>query len=190
MRRERAILQTFRNIHPSQAVFVQDEGRVAALTIKTIFIPSWSIIGRFACLEIRNINAGPLFRFPPDKLFAFAPRFTIRLRAGPIINDAAIAWPTEAPTVAEIILRLSRVRFVHAISIENARINPRAARGRAISFQFVIIRDLWTMMWLTFSISPKKNAFCVRLRFHLPAIDLREHGFHFGLAELVLRIPP
>src|SRR4029453_11418887 len=45
MRRERAILQTFRNIHPAQAVFVQDERRVAALTVKTSFVPSRSIIG-------------------------------------------------------------------------------------------------------------------------------------------------
>src|SRR5438034_10219613 len=161
MRREWAVLQTLRDVHPAQAIFMQDEGRVAAFTLKASFVSSRSIIGRFACLEIRNVNAGPFFRFPPDKLFAFAPRFTIRLRAGPIVNDAAIARPTEAPTVAEIILRLSRVRFVHAISIENARINPCAARGRAISFQFVIIRDLWTMMRLTFSISPKKNALYV-----------------------------
>src|SRR5439155_7001313 len=161
MRRERTILQTLRDVHPAQAIFMQYEGRVAALTIKTTFVPSRSIIRRFARLEIRNVNAGPLFRFPPNKFFAFAPRFTIRFRAGPIVNDAAIAWPTEAPTVSEIILWLARVRFVHAISIENARINPCAARGRAISFQFVIICNLWTMMRLPFSISPKKNALCV-----------------------------
>src|SRR6266581_2815571 len=54
-------------------------------------------------------------RVPPDKFFAFAPWLTVRLRAGAIINDAAIAWPTEAPAVAEIILRLTRVGFVYAV---------------------------------------------------------------------------
>src|SRR5947207_7358770 len=156
MRREWAVLQTFRNVHPAQAVFVQDEGRVATLTIKTAFVPSRLIIGRFACLEIRNVNAGPFFRFPPNKLFAFAPRFTVRFRTRPIVNDAAIAWPTEAPTVSEIIFWLTRIRFVQAISIENARINQCAARGRAIRFQFVIIRNLWTMMRLAFSVSPNR----------------------------------
>src|SRR6266542_5471932 len=95
MRREWAVLQTLRDVHPAQAIFMQDEGCVAALTIKTTFVPSRSIIGRFACLEIRNVNAGPLFRFPPNKLFAFAPRFTVRFRTRPIVNDAAIAWLTE-----------------------------------------------------------------------------------------------
>src|SRR6266487_6216940 len=133
MRREGAVLQPFRNIHPAQAIFVQDEGRVAALTIKTSFVPSRSIFGRFACLEIRNVNASPLFRVPPDELFAFAPRLSVWLRAGPIVNDAAIARPTETPAVSEIILRLARVRFVHAVSIENARVNPGTARSRSVS---------------------------------------------------------
>src|SRR5438046_2385634 len=161
MRRKWAVLQTLRDVHPAQAIFMQDEGRVAALTLKASFVSSRSIIGRFACLEIRNVNAGPFFRFPPNKFFAFAPWLTVRLCAGAIINDAAIAWPTEAPAVAEIILRLTRVGFVYAVSIENARINPGAARGRAVSFQFIIIGDLRTMMRLPFSISLKKNAFCV-----------------------------
>src|SRR6266511_4757090 len=107
MRREWAVLQTLRNVHPAQAIFMQDEGGVAALTIQTRFVPSRSIIGRFACLKIRNINACPFFRFPPDKFFAFTPRLTVRLRAGAIINDTAIARPTEPPTVSEIILRLA-----------------------------------------------------------------------------------
>src|SRR5436305_912908 len=190
MRRQRTVLQTFRNVHPAQPVFVQDERGIAALTVQTSFIPSRSVIGRFACLEIRNVNASPFFRFPPDKFLAFTPWLTVRFRAGAIVNDAAIARPTEAPTVSQIILRLARVRFVHAVSIENARINPCAARGRAISFQFIIIGDLWTMMLLSLTISPKKNAFCIWLRFGFPAIDLSEHCFHCRLAEFVLRIPP
>src|SRR5437867_2080866 len=159
MRREWAVLQTLRDVHPAQAIFMQDEGRVAALTFKASFVSSRSIIGRFTCLEIRDVNARPFFRIPPDKFFPFAPWLTVRPRAGAIINDAAITRPTEAPTVSEIILRLARVRFVHAVSIENACINPSAARGRAVGFQFIIIGDLRTMMWLAFTISPKKNAF-------------------------------
>src|SRR6266508_1648445 len=129
MRREWAVLRPFWDVHPSQAVLVQNEGRVAALTIKASFVPSRSIIGRFARLKIRNVNAGPLFRFPPHKFFAFAPRFAVRFRACPIVNDSAIARPTEAPTVSEIILRLARIGFVHSVSIENTRINPADARG-------------------------------------------------------------
>src|SRR5437762_14347824 len=115
MRRKWAVLQTLRDVHPAQAIFMQDEGRVAALTLKASFVSSRSIIGRFVCLEIRDVNAGPLFRFPPNKFFAFAPWFTVRLRAGAIIDDAAITRPTEAPPVSEIILRLARVRIVHAV---------------------------------------------------------------------------
>src|SRR5512140_842741 len=100
MRREWAVLQTLRDVHPAQAIFVQDEGRVAALTLTTSFVSSRSIIGRFTCLEIRDVNAGPLFRILPTKFFAFAPWLTVRLRAGAIINDAAIPRPTEAPAVA------------------------------------------------------------------------------------------
>src|SRR6266480_3513519 len=196
MRREWAVLQTLRDVHPAQAIFMQDEGRVAALTLKASFVSSRSIIGRFTCLEIRDVNAGPFFRIPPDKFFAFAPWLTVRLRAGAIINDAAITRPTEAPTVSEIILRLARVRLVHAVSIENAGINPGAARGRAVGFQFIIIGDLRTMMRLPFSIDTEDNPVSAAgvtapgYRFRLPTIDLSEHCFHFWLAEFVLRVPP
>src|SRR5205814_6356345 len=50
--------------------------------------------------------------------------------------------------------------------------------------------NLWTMMRLTFSISPKKNALCGGLWVGFPAVDLSEHCFHFGLAQFVFGIPP
>src|SRR5437762_11808305 len=103
MRREWAVLQTFRDVHPAQAIYMQDEGGVAALTLKASFVSSRSIIGRFACVEMSVVDEDPLSRFPPKKFFAFAPCLIDRFRAGAIINDAAIAWTTEPPAVAEII---------------------------------------------------------------------------------------
>src|SRR4029453_17656442 len=196
MRREGAVLQTFRNVHPAQAIFVQYEGRIAAVTIKTSFASSWPIIGRFVFFEIGNIDAGPFFRFPPDKFFAFAPRLAVRFRARPIVNDAAIARPTETPTVTEIILRLARIRLVHAVAAENTGVNPAAAGGRAVSFQFIVVSDLRSMMEFSLSIAFENNSVSAAgvsdpgYRFSLPAIDFREHRFDFRLALFVLRIPP
>src|SRR5205814_876738 len=197
MRREWAVLQTFRNVHPAQSIFVQDEWRVAALAFKTGLVPLRSIIGRFVFLEVRNVDTGPLFRFPPDKFLAFAPRLTIWLRACAIVNDTAITRPTEAPAVSEIILRFPRVRFVHAVSIENAGVNPATAGSRSISFQFVVICDLWTVMGIALPINAtKENAVgatgvsAAGYRLRLPAINLSKDCLHFRLAECVLRIPP
>src|SRR5436190_4402634 len=197
MRREWAVLQTSRNVHPAQPIFVQDEWRVAALALKTGLVPSRSIIGRFVCLEVRNVDAGPLFRFPPDKFLAFAPRLTIRLRTCAIVDDTAITRPTKAPAVSKIILRFSRVRFVHAVSIENARVNPATAGSRSISFQFVVICDLRTVMSMALSINATKensvdgtDISAPGYRWRLPSIDLSKDCLHFRLAECVLRIPP
>src|SRR5947207_14063241 len=96
----------------------------------------------FSRFEIGNIDAGPFFGLPPDQFFAFAPGFAIRLGAGTIVNDAAIAGPTETPAVSEIIFRLPCVCLVHPVAAENAPVYPGTARGGSVTTEFVLIGAL------------------------------------------------
>ena len=61
MRRERAVLQIFRDVHPAQAILVQDKWRVAAVAIQTAFVTFRPIIWMFSWFEIGNIDTGPFF---------------------------------------------------------------------------------------------------------------------------------
>src|SRR4029077_11473429 len=103
MSRERAVLQTFLDVDPAQAILVQDKRRIARNCVETFGAYFGLVVGRFPLHKSGNIYAGPFFRVPPDQLFSFAPGMPVRPRAGAIVNDSAIARPTEAPAVTEII---------------------------------------------------------------------------------------
>ena len=77
MRRYRSILQTFRHKEPTEPVFVQDERRIARLTIEIARVVLRLVIGALVFFEIGNVNASPFFRIPPDEFFMFAPWFYI-----------------------------------------------------------------------------------------------------------------
>ena len=130
---------------------------------------------------------------PPDQFLALAPRLAGRSGARSIIYNAAIARPDEAPAVAEIVFRIARVRLVDLIRTKNAGVNPAAARGRTVGLQFVDSRR-----------PADRDADCLRdrrpkttpsaisgfVKIGVPTIDLRQHGFHLRIAQLVFRIPP
>src|SRR5215217_847420 len=116
---ERTVLQTLWNVHPSEAILVQNKWRIAALTIQPGWLALWFIIRRLVLLKIGNVEPSPFSRVPPDQFLTLTPRFTGRLRAGTIVNDASITRPTKAPAVAEVISRFSRVRLIHAVAGED-----------------------------------------------------------------------
>src|SRR5690349_21443722 len=118
MRRDRAVLQTFRDEQPTQSIFVQDEGRISPLTFKAARLILRLVIGPLVLFEIGNVDASPFFRIPPDKFFIFTPWLAVRLCAGAVINDSPVTRPTEAPAVPEIIPRFARVGLVDAVACE------------------------------------------------------------------------
>src|SRR6266403_1833534 len=103
MSRQRSVLQTLWHVDPAQAVLVLDERRITGNCIKTFGADLRLIVGRFTLYKSGYIDAGPFFGVPPHQFFPFAPGTAVRPRASPIINDSAIARPTEAPAVTEII---------------------------------------------------------------------------------------
>src|ERR1051325_2409518 len=214
MGRDRTILQTLRNKKPAQAVLVQDERAVTRLTIEADLAIARLVIGWLVFFEISHVESDPVsfFGIPPDELLSLAPRCALRGGTGAVVENAAIAWPGEAPPVAQIVVRLAAQGLVHAIAIENAGVNPAAAGGRTIIFQFVVIGDLRAVMEFAFAILRKKGPVkCERslgapisvVRRALigrpspllhgegsPAVDLGQDGFHFRLTPFVLRVPP
>src|SRR6476659_2388021 len=93
-------------------------------------------VGSFSFHNTGNVYAGPFFRVPPHQLFPFAPWMTVRPRTGAVIDDAPIARPREAPSMTEIIFGFARVSLVDAVAPKHARVNPAAARGGPVRFQF------------------------------------------------------
>src|ERR1051326_2967043 len=195
MRWEWAIVQTSWHINPAQSVLVQNERRIAGNCLEAFCTYLRLVVGSLTWHKSGNVDAGPFVRVPPHEFFSFAPGTTVRPRTGAIVNDSAIAGPTEAPAVSEVISGFSRVRFVHAVAAENTGINPAAACGRSVSFQFSKTIHLRPMMRITIAVDAEHDALvpaAVRARGYscVPAVDLCEHGFHFWIALFVFRIPP
>ena len=109
VRRYRSILQPARHIKPSESILMQDKCSIAANCIKTDLVSGWSKLWRFFHRKIGVIDARPfaLRLIPPNQFLPVAPRFASRAGARSIIDDAAIARPGEAPTVAKIIFRIT-----------------------------------------------------------------------------------
>src|SRR5262245_11298424 len=102
VRWHRAIFQTTRGIKPPAAVFMQNKSSVAGNRIKAALVSGWFKTWRFLHRKIGVIQARPfaLHLVPPDQFLAIAPRLTGRAGARPIIYNASITGPGEAPTVA------------------------------------------------------------------------------------------
>src|SRR6266481_5439732 len=201
MCRHRSILQTARDVKPPEPVFMRDERRVAGNPIKAALVSGWSKLWRLVQRKIGVINSGPfLFRaVPPDQFLAVAPRLAGWAGARSIIYDAAIARPGEAPTVANIIFRITRVRLANLIWTEDASVNPAAACGRTVGLQPWITVNLRTVMRIPCAIDAENDPIAAAgvtacgysgMRICVPSVDLCQHGFHFWIARLVFRIPP
>src|SRR6266404_5458406 len=197
MSRQRPVLQTFWHVEPAESVLVKNERRIPGNRITSSCTLVRLVLGSFPFYKSGNVYAGPFFRVPPHQFFPFAPRTAVRPRTGTIVNDSPIARPTEAPAVAEIVPGSSRVCLVHAIAAKNARINPAAACGGSVGFQFREAVRLWAMMRFAIAIdATKQHAITIAAvsdagyRFSLPTVNLGEHGFHVRIAQFIFRIPP
>ena len=96
------------------------------------------------------------------------------------------------------------MRFIYAIAAKNAGVDPAAARGRTIGFQFGKTIYLRAVMRIAVVIVAENDSAWFAMEgpqcpmgteaFHisrvLPAVDFSEHGFHFRIAQLIFRIPP
>src|SRR5918996_1293310 len=136
MSREGAVLQTLWHIQPTQSVLMQNKWRITWNCIESFCAYLRLVVGRLSLYKSGNIDAGPFFGVPPHQFFPFAPGATVRPRTGAVVDDAAIARPREAPAVTKIIPRFARVGLVYAIAAKNTGVNPAAARGRPVGFQF------------------------------------------------------
>ena len=103
MRRERAVFEATRNVNPSDTIGMQREWscpaeRLHALTVSQIVRHFGGKVFRI----IRVVESTPLvFLFvPPNELLALAPGLSVGTSRGAVIDDAAVVWPRESPTVA------------------------------------------------------------------------------------------
>ena len=73
-----------------------------------------------------------LLLVPPDQLLALAPGPALRIGAGPVVEDAPVVRPGEAPPVPVRTVRVAPERPIHPIGSVAARVDPAAARRRAV----------------------------------------------------------
>src|SRR5262249_11453585 len=109
MRWHRPVLQSSRDVYPREPIFVQDEGAIAWNGIESRFISGGSKLGRFTDGKIWLTESCPLALclVPPNQLLVLAPRFTSWCRARPVVDDAPIPRPGEAPAMTKIIFRVA-----------------------------------------------------------------------------------
>ena len=82
----------------------------------------------------------------------------VRPRTRAVVDNPAIARPREAPAVTKIIFGFTRVGLVDAVAAENAGVNPAAARGRTVGFQFRETIHLRAVMRFAFAIHAENDA--------------------------------
>src|SRR5438477_9882171 len=175
---------------------MQNKRRVTRNRVETFCAYLGLVVGRFPLYKSGNVDAGPFFRVPPHQFFPFAPRMAVRPRTSAVIDDAAIAGPREAPAVTKVIFRFARVGLVYAIATKNAGVDPAAARGRTVGFQFSKTIYLRTMMRPSTAIVAENSPVTPAgvnapgYRLSVPAVDFGEHGFHLRIAQVIFRIPP
>src|SRR6478672_1891887 len=101
------------------------------------------MVGRHFRFEIRSVRAGPLLLLvvPPDQFLALAPRLAVWPRRSPVVNDAAIVRPREAPAVPEQPLGLALERLVLAEVRRHPAVDPATRRGRAVVLQLLVFLE-------------------------------------------------
>src|SRR5712675_751984 len=140
---------------------MQNERRVTGNCIESFGAYLRLVVGRFSFHKTGNVYAGPFFRVPPHQFFPFAPWMTVRPRTGPVIDDAPIARPREAPAVTEIIFGFARVGLVDAVAAKNTGVDPATARGRTVGFQFSKTIYLRAVMGIAVAIVADHDSFFI-----------------------------
>src|SRR5579864_6384104 len=131
MRGQRSILQPAGYPDPAHAVRMHDE-RFIARNCFVALRPFRRPIIRSLCLgEVGLIVASPFFLvfIPPDQCFTLAPRFSIRTRRCPVVEDSPVTGPGESPSMSVSALRLALARPVFISRRHYAGVDPAAARS-------------------------------------------------------------
>src|SRR5260370_38313431 len=115
MRRKRPMPQTLWHVKPGQSGLVQNKGGIAGNRFEAFGALLRLVPGSLCLYETGNIDVDPFLRVPPHQFFPFTPATSVRPRTGTIVTDAPITWPTEPPTMAEIIFGFARICLVRSI---------------------------------------------------------------------------
>src|SRR6266581_5336414 len=126
---------------PALPVRLQDERVCPGVCLKTDAIRPGRCIRRLGEWEVRHVEAGPLLPIPPDPLLALAPGLACRIGRGPVVQDAPIGRPGEAPVEVGPHdagwVRLSAGGAVLLRRRKDPRVDPGRARCGAVVLQLL-----------------------------------------------------
>src|SRR5690348_16651675 len=149
MRGQRTIFQSAGDVQPANSIRMQCERtraaqRLDSFTFFQIIFGFW----REFFWVIGIVQPAPLLLLfiPPDQFFALAPRLAIRTCRRPVIDDAAIVWPGESPTVAEQVMRFAFIGAIPVFFRKDAAINPRPACRASVVFQILNLLQLFAIV--------------------------------------------
>src|SRR5277367_3055107 len=109
MRRKRTVIESGRNPNPTKPVGVQDEGLVSSERVVAFGAGLRLVICTLRGDKIGHVEASPLLgaSVQPNELLSFAPRLAVRPGRGASVENAAVGWPGESPTVTIEIFRVA-----------------------------------------------------------------------------------
>src|SRR6202044_3906345 len=101
-------------------------------------------VGPLGRRKVRHVIARPLLLvlIPPDVTLALRPRFTVRIGAGPVVEDPPVRGPRPRPLRRDDPARSADVpgdpptRLIDPVLV-NAGVDPAAAGRRAVAVQLV-----------------------------------------------------
>src|SRR5216684_2545818 len=101
MGRQGAIVEPGGDEQRSQAVRIHDEWRGSRVGVQPprLLAPVNPVVRRLLAREVGNVVSGPFLalRVPPEILLPLRPGAPIRIGGGPVVQDAAVGRPGEAP---------------------------------------------------------------------------------------------
>src|ERR1700737_1220085 len=143
---KRAVSEPARGKQPSATVGFEDERVRAGVPVQPAALLIGRRIGSLSYREIRDVDTRPPARagVPPDVLFSLPPGLAGRVRGGPVVEDAPVAGPGEAPFGIDIVVRsaVSATRHILPRRRKDSGINPDAAGRGAVILQSLVIRKL------------------------------------------------
>ncbi len=143
MRRKRPVLNGGR-VQPAQSVGLRDEGVCPGDGGHARRAWRRLVIGRLVHFEVRFVLSypAPLLCVPPNQFLTLRPGPPFGIGRGPVVQDADIVRPGEAPFRLDGVIRdLAFVRTVAARLREDAAVDPAAACRRAVVLQLRVAAD-------------------------------------------------
>ena len=146
VRGKRPVDQPGLRVDPAQPVGVQDERVVAGDRGHAGVLAGRLVVRRLVGLEVGVVPQPrplALLGVPPDVLLALRPRLAVGIGGRAVVEDAAIGGPRPPPLRGDPVLLGARVaagRLVDAVGVD-AGVDPRAARGRAVVGEVLVLGD-------------------------------------------------